>query len=139
MSNDAKVVFTYTREQALEDGVLVDVSKLASECGFTFPVAITSDLHGTLQPPEEVAGLQSYEGRLWDVLWMLSCTIKGMLPAKDRFPYGGGECIFFELMIVDSTTPKKCGPDPWGVTLKAISGPGDNQEPVITIMLPHED
>ncbi len=31
----------YTRAQALDDGFLVDVSELAKEAGFRFPVALT--------------------------------------------------------------------------------------------------
>jgi hypothetical protein len=32
----------HTRTQAIEDGVLVDVSKTAKEAGFLYPVEITS-------------------------------------------------------------------------------------------------
>jgi len=35
------VVFRYTRAQAIEDGVLVDVTPTARECGFRLPVAVT--------------------------------------------------------------------------------------------------
>jgi hypothetical protein len=34
--DDAKVISTYTRAQALEDGVLVDVSEMAKEAGIKF-------------------------------------------------------------------------------------------------------
>jgi len=34
-------ISTYTRRQALDDGVLVDVSEMAREAGFRFPVAVT--------------------------------------------------------------------------------------------------
>ena len=35
------VLSVYTRAQAIEDGILVDVSKTAREAGFTIPVAVT--------------------------------------------------------------------------------------------------
>ena len=35
------VIFAYTRAQAIEDGILVDVSETAREAGFRIPVAIT--------------------------------------------------------------------------------------------------
>ncbi len=35
------VVSSYTRTQAIEDGVLVDVSEMAQEAGFKHPVALT--------------------------------------------------------------------------------------------------
>ena len=34
-------IFAYTRAQAIEDGILVDVSETAREAGFRIPVAIT--------------------------------------------------------------------------------------------------
>ena len=39
--SDADLIHSYSRAQAIEDGVLVDVSETAREAGFTVPVAIT--------------------------------------------------------------------------------------------------
>jgi hypothetical protein len=39
---ESVLIAAYTREQAIEDGTLVDVSKLAKEAGFRFPVAMTA-------------------------------------------------------------------------------------------------
>ena len=36
------VIYSYTREQALKDGVLVDVTQMEKEVGFIYPVAVTS-------------------------------------------------------------------------------------------------
>ena len=42
-SNDSlEIIYVYTRAQALEDGVLIDVSDTAREAGFKCPVALTS-------------------------------------------------------------------------------------------------
>ena len=38
------IISTYTRQQAIEDGIFVDVSAVAKKCGFTIPVAITTNL-----------------------------------------------------------------------------------------------
>ncbi|HEV8714223.1 MAG TPA: DUF6573 family protein, partial [Candidatus Binatia bacterium] len=38
---DAEIISLYTRSQAIEDGFLVDVSVLARESGFKWPVAVT--------------------------------------------------------------------------------------------------
>ena len=35
------VISIYSRAQAIEDGILVDVSDTAREAGFTIPVAVT--------------------------------------------------------------------------------------------------
>ena len=36
------VISTYTRAQAIEDGVLVDAGSMAKEAGFNWPVALTA-------------------------------------------------------------------------------------------------
>ena len=44
--NDAtepKLISSYTRSEALADGVLVDVTETAREAGFVIPVALTVD------------------------------------------------------------------------------------------------
>ncbi len=41
---DAPVIFSYTRAQAIEDGVLVDLTAWAKETGFRIPVACTSSV-----------------------------------------------------------------------------------------------
>lgn len=37
----------YTRQQAIKDGIFVDVSQVAKEWGFKIPVAVTSNLFHT--------------------------------------------------------------------------------------------
>ncbi len=80
MFTEKDIVYSYTREQALEDGVLVDVSELAKEAGFTVPVAITSTVSKTVvavsKDLQEMG--QSETGRLWDILMVLR------FQAKDR-------------------------------------------------------
>jgi hypothetical protein len=40
------VISTYTRTQAIEDGVLIDAGAMAKEAGFKWPVALTSAVWG---------------------------------------------------------------------------------------------
>ena len=123
--HDSPYIFSYTRAQAIEDGVLVDVTETAREAGITFPTALTNAVFEKyVRVPDGVDG-QDTSGRLWDVLWMLRY---GITQAKDH-----GSEIFFELRVRnDNRAAKK-------VTLKAVCGPGDNAEPVITVMLRDED
>jgi len=122
--DNAEVIYAYTREQALEDGVLVDVSQMAKEAGIKWPVALTASVFGRyVEVPEGVIG-QDETGRLWDILWMFRLAARK-----------GGDTLLFQLHVrndnSDRTAPL--------VTLKAVCGPGDQGEPVITIMLPDED
>jgi hypothetical protein len=117
-------IFVYTRAQAIADGVLVDVSKMAQEAGIKYPTALTSAVWAEyVQVPEGVEG-QDEAGRLWDILFMFRLAAKRA---------AGRSEILFELVVQnDNTTPKP-------VTLKVICGPGDTLDPVLTILLPDED
>lgn len=42
--NEQDYVFVYTRQQAIEDGIFVDVSEVAQRNGFNIPVALTTNL-----------------------------------------------------------------------------------------------
>jgi hypothetical protein len=119
--DDAEVISIYTREQAIEDGCLVDISPLSKEAGFRVPVALTSAVVGVLTPTEEdVANGQSLTGRLWDVLMVL------------RAKAGNDYFMLIDVIVATGRKNKT-------VSLKAIIGPGDTSDPVVTIMLPDED
>ena len=124
-----EVISSYTRTQAIDDGMLIDVSHTAQEAGFSFPVALTraawSDCVEWSEADSKRQTYQDESGRLWDVLWMAS-----------RAARRGGQEIRFQLYRVSRGGR---GMRPRLVTLKAICGAGDEGEPVITIMLPTED
>ncbi len=124
-ANEFKVIHTYTRKQAIEDGVLVDVSSTAKEAGINFHVALTSTVWDIyVVPSEKLEGHgQSISGRLWDLLWMFRLKA---LRTNTSLMY------FSCMMLNEKETLEE-------VKFKALCGPGDNGEPVITIMLPMED
>lgn len=127
----SKLVYVYSRTQALEDGVLVDVTETAKEAGFRLPVAVTNAAWDKyVEWTDSDTKRQTYQntaGRLWDVLWMayLACRSR-----KDT------DCLYYQIYVVPregrARMPKK-------TILKVVIGGGDNGEPVITIMLPSED
>lgn len=122
--NDADLVSVYTRSQAIEDGELVDVSQVAREAGFKFPVALTSHVNAAITPSEadERRLWQSYSGRLWDVLSMARFAAQAN-PRASRVSY---------LVIVDQINADNRRVKP-RLTLVMDVGPGDAGEPVITI------
>ena len=134
---------SYSRAQAIADGVLVSLNdpsftfrpglNICAEAGIKFPVAMTiaafaktvSELDTPLPPCQDISG------RLWDVLSMFKWAAKR-----------GGEEIRFPVTVINwvcvggkriNRTKRET------VILKAICGPGDIGEPVITIMLHGED
>jgi hypothetical protein len=127
---DAPVIFSYSRKQAIEDGVLIDLTEWAKETGFRIPLACTSAVwHEYIVPPKGTRELgQSERGRAHDVLWLLYTTIRASKPKGDTDDH-----IFFRVVFLQA--PHRQEPP----KLKAICGPGDQGEPVLTIMKPDED
>lgn len=113
------VISSYSRAQALEDGELVDVTEMAKEAGFVVPVAVTRAVYALCTPPKK--SYESIKGRLWDVLFLASIGCKGAARrGDDRFQYK---------VKVGRRTP----------VLICHIGPGDDAEPVLTIMTPEDD
>jgi hypothetical protein len=124
------VIYAYTRAQALADGVLVDVTETAKEAGFQLSVAITEALENRLTPNRADQGLgQDYDGRLWDVLWLAAFTIK----LADRGPV----TVTFTVAMQE-TDAKSGGPQTTELHIRAVCGPDDDGEPVVTIGFPED-
>ena len=126
-----EVISTYSRAQALEDGVLVSAGAMAREVGFRFPVAMTaaawSDCVAWTDADSERQVHQDQARRLWDVLFMAHHAV--------RSRGSGGDSLTFEFYRV----PRDGSSTEAVITrLKLIVGPGDHGEPVITL-LPDED
>ena len=80
--NEDYVISRYTREQAIEDGVLADVTAQARETGIVLPTVLTDHLHQTLENIPHASAGQDYRGRLHDVLWMTFLKLKSMQARK---------------------------------------------------------
>lgn len=121
-----EVIDTYSRAEAIADGGLVDVSTVAREAGIIHPVAVTSVVWGKYVTVPTGVVAQDEKGRLWDILWMLRISfLSDRNKDSSEFQY--------ELRVRnDNRMPRR-------VFLKAVCEPGDNGEPVITVMLPDED
>ena len=127
-----EVIYSYTRAQAIDDGVLIDATEMARDAGFKWPLALTAaawaDCVAWTDTDNERQVYQDQSGRLWDVLFMASFAVRTANNANRQ--------LQFDLQRIPrngrSTTSQR-------LTLKLILGPGDGGEPVITIMLPGED
>ena len=76
--NDAwEIISTYSRKQAIEDGVLVDVTAKAKEAGFKVPTVISAGLWRYVEPSVDdmASNGQSVDGRLWDIFMLLRVAI----------------------------------------------------------------
>ena len=68
-----EVISTYTRAQAIEDGMLIDVSATGQQAGFCWPVALTSatweNCVAWTEEDTQKQICQDVPGRRWDVLY----------------------------------------------------------------------
>jgi hypothetical protein len=133
------IVFSYTRSDAIADGVLVDVTDytpegehvtLVRQAGFKIPVALTRAVYDScVALPEEYEGLDDITGRLWDILFC-------MRMAAERNKQAAG--VRFKVSVRDIDGKHDSGTQRVH-ELVSVIGPGDDASPVITIMFPNED
>jgi hypothetical protein len=127
------IVFSYSRAQALADGVLVAVPEpLQKEAGFRIPVAMTSRVYEdcvawTTEDSERKRVSQDQEARLWDLLAMARFAAQ-CEPSRS--------IVAFDLLRV----PKQgSGILPRRVQLVMTIHQGDDGQPCMTVMFPDED
>ncbi len=95
----------YSREEALADGNLIDVTNEAKAAGFKIPIAVTQSVWDQYiewtDEDDNKQTIQHQSGRLWDVLWMLFVACKRCLDKSEiRYclyvvPCDGRSSIFF--------------------------------------------
>lgn len=132
--HDWPVIHTYSRKQAIEDGVLVDLTEQAQTHGFKIPVACTEAVFASVVEWTDADEArfkgqgQSQAGRLNDLLsmaWMCALANRQL----------GTDTAFFPMLRIDRSSNSK---KPRRIDLQIHVGPGDTVDPVLTIMLHDE-
>ncbi|MHB1537491.1 MAG: DUF6573 family protein [Solirubrobacteraceae bacterium] len=109
-------IYSYSRARAIADGVLVDVSRYAQRAGYRYPVAATRALWARVDVDDGV------NARTFTCVHRLGNLLSR---ARDAIRTASGtDRVEFEAL---------------GSACWAHCGPGDQGEPVITIMLIGED
>ena len=138
------IIFRYTRQRAILDGVLVDLMQhptperpelddlrsMVQRSGFRYPVAMTAAAFAETVAPIDAAPPpgEDLRSRLWHVLvcvraaWRVTVTRD---TPSDRVHFG---------LVIRGENGK-----PKVVPMWIHCGPGDAGEPVLTIMLKGED
>ena len=122
-----KPISIYTRAQAIEDGVLVDLmqDKMLDVCHqhFKYPIACTIAVFDIMERAvSNRKYCNDFAGILHDMLYMSKVYSRKPDPQTRIFTIkitGAGRQSLY--------------------TFKMVCGPGDDAEPVLTIMLPDED
>ena len=138
MFENAEIIHRYTRADAIADGVLVAADTvedgICASAGFTAPVAFTAAAWAdtvawnddTEEGKREFTG-QRETGRLWDVLTMARHAARTS---------GNTSRVDFKVLRI---TPEGTSSRATLAGLTLHIGPGDEGEPVITIMCRGED
>ncbi len=120
------VIFSYTRAQAIEDGVLVDLTALAPDVckqHFKFPVACTAAVYAIIDAAvKNKRQANDLKGVIHDILFMSRRCGRVIDDSTRVFP-----------VIITGAARQR------NFTFKIVCGPGDDAEPVMTISLPEED
>ncbi|MHB1282413.1 MAG: DUF6573 family protein [Metallibacterium scheffleri] len=120
MLNDDDLIYSYTHSQALADGVLVDLSERAHACSIRYPTACTASVWAVIQAiPEPDRDMHQVAETV-----RISAVLSAMLDAIRRGGARGTDRVEFQAL---------------GEALYAHCGPGDDGEPVITVMMQGED
>jgi hypothetical protein len=115
-----ETIYSYSRKQAIEDGVLVDLSEADSiKQHWKHPFACTSTVWAIIEQALEQPG-QDVSGICHDISTMAKLAIRS----------GGCDADLIRFSVIITSNTHK---------LKLHIGPGDTAAPVLTLMLPHED
>ena len=122
-----ETIHVYSRTQAIEDGFLVDLmqDEMLEVCRqhYKFPIACTTSVFEIMRKAVENPRYRNdYAGVLHDMLWM-SKVMKRQIDEST---------VIFRVIITGAGRQRN-------FDFKLQVGPGDQGEPVITIMLPNED
>ncbi|MDA8260748.1 MAG: hypothetical protein M0Z99_34800 [Betaproteobacteria bacterium] len=122
-------IHTYTRAQSIEDGFLVNLSDPESDTAevcrqhYKYPIACTRAVFELMRRAvENPKHANDWRGVLHDMLWM-SRVFKRSIDAST---------VQFKVIITGTGHRRNH-------EFKLRVGPGDQGEPVITIMMPDED
>jgi hypothetical protein len=117
------LIHSYSRAQAIADGVLVDVTSWASATtgfsgGFCIPVALTAAVWADVEAiPVRFQGVQDIRGRGHDLLFMAAVAAR-KAPRRSN--------LLFQVLLDVGRTRRQ--------TYRLVVGPDDAGEPVVTIM-----
>jgi len=109
-----------TRQDAIDDGDLIEITRMGRDIGIIFPLAVSARAAESMVPFPNIPQ-DTVTENLWDTLHAF--RDKARTTTEDEFEF---QVSLYQNGLVPT------------LTFKAAVSPGDDGEPVITIMLPDE-
>ena len=110
-----------TRRDAIDDGDLIEITRMGRDIGIAFPLAVSARAAQSMVPFPNIPQ-ETVTENLWDILHAF----------RDRARTTTAEEFEFQASLyLNGLVPT--------ITFKATVSPGDDGDPVITIMMPDED
>lgn len=137
---DWKIIASYTRADAVNDGVQVAIPReITREAGIKFPVYMTQRVYSKYVLVPKGMDYQNEDGRLWDILYMFAMSARKSNSSVLMFEFvchlpDNEDWTIYERICEGNHLLRL-------VTLKAVIGPLDidDSNPAITILLLDED
>ncbi|WP_292517753.1 helix-turn-helix domain-containing protein [Methanoculleus sp.] len=109
------------RQDAIDDGDLIEITRMGRDIGITYPLAVSARAAQSMVPFPNIPQ-ETVTENLWDTLHAF--RDKARMTTEKEFE-------FQTSLYLNGLVPT--------LIFKATVSPGDDGEPVITIMLPDED
>lgn len=109
------------RRDAIDDGDLIEITRMGREIGIAFPLAVSARAAQSMVPFPNIPQ-ETVSENLWDTLHAF--RDKASTTTAEEFEF---QASLYQNGLVPT------------LTFKATVSPGDDGEPVITIMMPDED
>ena len=109
------------RQDAIDDGDLIEITRMGRDLGITYPLAVSARVAQSMVPFTNIPQ-DTVTENLWDTLHAFRDKARTTTE---------GEFEFQASIYLNGLVPT--------LTFRAAVSPGDDGEPVITIMLPDED
>ncbi|MDK2915466.1 MAG: hypothetical protein PWR25_23 [Euryarchaeota archaeon] len=110
-----------TRQDAIDDGDLIEITRMGRDLGITYPLAVSARAAQSMVPFPNIPQ-ETVTENLWDTLHAFRA--KALTTTEEEFEF---QVSLYQNGLVPT------------LTFKAAVSPGDDGEPVITIMLPDEN
>lgn len=134
-----KFIYTYTTQNAVDDGVLIEVpQENLKEIGIKFPVFLTEVVHRRyVEVPADARDHQDYSARLFDLLYMFAMAAKNS--DKSILFYTFTCLLRQDSKCLDNEKKSELSKFHKEVKLKSIIEPYEKGGAKITILMPSED